>query len=150
MDTLVSDTSVGNGPVMFLVVSTATVFRARTMRCSNSVTYEVAGSNPTTLAFAQQARHCPPPDMCSMHVRGHLHVKPTLLVPTAGEARPPSRRAALHHAADVSPCQRWNSLPSLSAQAANQPCVGTGVLSAAVPPSSRTLAHEASMSSVAK
>ena len=51
-------------------------------------------------------------------------------------------------AADVSLCQRLKALPSLSLHAANQPWVGTGVLSPASPPSSRTFALAASMSGV--
>ena len=55
-----------------------------------------------------------------------------------------------HYAAFGSFCQRANLLPSVSTQLANQPCVGTGCLASAVPPSSRTFAAEASMSSVEK
>ncbi len=51
-NTLVSDPSVGNGPVMFLVVSTGNSLPGTHDALLNSVTYEVAGSNPTTLAFA--------------------------------------------------------------------------------------------------
>ena len=54
------------------------------------------------------------------------------------------------HAAFVSFCQRLKLLPSVSLHAANQPCVGTGCLSSAEPPSSRTFATEASMSSVSR
>ena len=60
------------------------------------------------------------------------------------------RGARVAYPAAGSNCQRWNALPSLSEQAANQPCVGTGSLSSAVPSSSRTFAIEASMSSVAR
>ncbi len=43
---------------------------------------------------------------------------------------PPKRKEAGYPAA-ASDCQRWNALPSLSVQAANQPCVGTGIISSA-------------------
>src|SRR5262249_58795534 len=51
-------------------------------------------------------------------------------------------------AAFESPCQRLKGFPSVSLQAANQPWVGTGCLSSAVPPSSRTLAIDASLAGV--
>ena len=59
------------------------------------------------------------------------------------------RPAHVPYPAAGSDCQSENAVPSLSVQAANQPCVGTGDFSSAVPPSSRTFAIEASMSSVA-
>ena len=52
--------------------------------------------------------------------------------------------------ADGSVCQRPNSLPSGSVQVANQPMLGTGIPSAASPPSSRTRATPALMSSTSK
>ena len=54
------------------------------------------------------------------------------------------------YAADSSPCQRLNAFPSESLQPANQPWPGTGILSPASPPSSRTFASDASMSGVSK
>src|SRR6266567_8343164 len=52
--------------------------------------------------------------------------------------------------ADVSVCQRLNSLPCGSLQAENQPMPGTGIGSFASPPSSFTRAAPALMSSTAK
>jgi len=57
---------------------------------------------------------------------------------------PPSSQAA-----EVSICQRWKALPSLSLQAANQPMAGTGIFSSASPPSSLIFARAASISSTA-
>ena len=51
---------------------------------------------------------------------------------------------------DSSPWNRLKLLPSESLQRANQPMPGIGCLSSALPPSSRTLARSASMSSLPK
>jgi hypothetical protein len=67
---------------------------------------------------------------------------------TAAATRTTGTRAIQPAAGSV--CQSWNAVPSLSAQAANQPCPGTGAFSSATPPSVRTVAIEASMSSHAK
>jgi hypothetical protein len=61
------------------------------------------------------------------------------------------RPAPLRHIdADGSFCQRPNSFPEGSVQCANQPIEGTGILSPASPPSSRTLPAPASRSSTSK
>jgi hypothetical protein len=65
-------------------------------------------------------------------------------------SRPAAPYVLPSYAAAESDCQRWNAFPSLSWQAANQPWPGTGALLSASPPSSRTFADDASMSSVAK
>ena len=62
--------------------------------------------------------------------------------------RAPSRHAG--GATDSSLWNRLNGLPSLSLQRANQPTCGIGCLSPASPPSSRTFAMSASMSSLPK
>jgi hypothetical protein len=59
-----------------------------------------------------------------------------------------SRRYSID--AEGSVCQRPNSFPDGSVQCTNQPIDGTGILSPASPPSSRTRAAPASMSSTSK
>ena len=79
----------------------------------------------------------------------------------ASDSPPRSSRRSLPRAADDSSagrycpadesfCQRPKTVPSVSLQRLNQPMAGTGALSSAWPPSSRTFASVASMSSVSK